>query len=67
MILDRRWIVYNTTEDDFIELERCTERLREFGFNHDEIAAIALSCHTCHLPGHCLVKRENAFLGARTC
>ena len=48
MILDRRWIIYNTTEDD-------------------EIAAIALSCHDCHLPGQCLVKRENAFLGVRTC
>ncbi|MCK9564635.1 MAG: hypothetical protein M0Q43_01130 [Methanothrix sp.] len=67
MILDRRWIVYNTTEDDFIELERCTERLRDFGLTPDVIYAMALSCHTSHLSGHCLVKRENVFLGAGTC
>ncbi len=67
MILDRKWIVYNTTEDDFIELERCTERLKDFGFLPDMIEAMALSCHDCHLPGQCPVKRENAFLGVRTC
>jgi len=67
MIRDRRWIVYNTTEDDFIELERCTERLRNFGFTPEVIDTMALSCHTCLLPGHCLVTRENVFLGARTC
>jgi hypothetical protein len=32
MILDKRWIIYNTTDDEFIELERCTEQLRGFGF-----------------------------------
>ena len=42
MIQDRRWIVYNTTEDDFIELERCTERLRDFGFTPDVIDTMAL-------------------------
>ena len=67
MILDRRWIVYNTTEDDFIELERCTERLRDFGFTPDVIDAMALCCHACLLSGHCLVTRDNVFLGARTC
>jgi len=67
MILDRRWIVYNTTEDDFIELERCTERLRDFGFTPDVIDAMALCCHACLLSGNCLVTRDNVFLGARTC
>jgi hypothetical protein len=31
------------------------------------IDAMALSCHTCILSGHCLVTRDNVFLGARTC
>ena len=57
----------DTTEDDFIKLERCAERLRDFGFTRDEIDDMALCCHICLLPGQCLVTRENAFSGAKTC
>ena len=64
---DDTWVVYSTTEDDFVELERCSERLREMGIRADAIGAMTLHCHSCILSGNCLVARENVFLGARTC
>lgn len=64
---DDTWVVYSTTEDDFVELERCSEQLKEMGITADAISTMALRCHSCILSGHCLVSRENVFLGARTC
>lgn len=61
------WIVYSTTEDDFIEYERCAEQLKEFGFDEDEIGSMALSCHICPISKQCHVARENAFLGVKSC
>lgn len=61
------WVVYSITEDDFVELERCSERLKEMGIAADAISAMALRCHSCLLSRNCQVARENVFLGARTC
>lgn len=67
MLKDRVWIVYNTTEGDFIEYERCTERLRLFGLNREMIENMALRCSMCLLPRPCRVNNNDLFLGARTC
>lgn len=67
MFPDRKWIVYSITEDDFIEHERCTELLRQNGLSPESIGSMALNCHMCPVSGGCGVRRDNAFLGARTC
>jgi hypothetical protein len=67
MLIEKKWIVQNTTEDDYIEYERCTEHLKDVGFSPDEIGHMALCCHICPVPRQCHVTRDNVFLGAKTC
>ena len=67
MLTGRKLVVYNITEDDFIEHERCTEQLRRIGMEPESIDSMALRCHRCPVSGRCGVRRENLFLGARTC
>ncbi len=62
-----KWKLYNTTEDDCIEYNRCIERLQDAGFSKELTEMWALNCHVCRLSGRCTVARENAFMGARTC
>jgi hypothetical protein len=62
-----KWKLYNTTEDDCIEYNRCIERLQDAGFSEELTKIWALNCDVCCLSGRCTVARENAFLGARTC
>jgi hypothetical protein len=67
MFPDRKWILYSITEDDFIEIEQCIEQLNVAGLNPKYIESLALNCYACPLSVHCGVRRENIFLGARTC
>jgi hypothetical protein len=60
-------IVYNITEDEFIEYEQCAERLKSGGIRPGMVEMLALHCHLCPLARPCTVVRESAFLGAKTC
>ncbi|VVB70554.1 Uncharacterised protein [uncultured archaeon] len=60
-------IVNDTTEDDFIEFVRCSERLRCAGISSEAIDNMALRSHICLFSGRCFARMENVFLGARTC
>lgn len=62
-----KWKLYNTTEDDCIEYNRCIERLQNAGLSGELTEIWALNCHVCCLSGGCTVARDNAFLGAKTC
>jgi hypothetical protein len=61
------WMVYNITEDDFIEFERCAERLKKVGVAAELVKIMALRCHICPFACPCSVKRESNFLGVKTC
>lgn len=62
-----KWKLYNSTEDDYIEYNRCIERFHNAGFSRELADAWALNCHTCCLSAGCTVARESVFLGAKTC
>ncbi len=61
------WKIFNATEDDCIEYNRCVERLRSSGISEELAEAWALNCHVCFLSVGCTVARQNVFLGARSC
>jgi hypothetical protein len=63
---NEKWIVYSITEDDFVEMERCSEQLVKIGLNPEANSTMVLRCQICPLSGKCQVTRENAFLGVRT-
>jgi len=67
MFPDEKWMIYGITEDDFVELERCREQLKQMGLDNEAIDSIALRCHICPMLGRCTVTRENIFLGVKTC
>jgi hypothetical protein len=60
-------VVYNITEDEFIEYERCAERLKRGGISAKMAETVALHCHVCPLARPCTVARGSMFLGAKTC
>ncbi len=66
-MLNYNWKIYNTTEDDCIEYNRCIELLENAGLPSEEIGARALNCSVCLLSGRCPVTEGCIFLGARTC
>jgi hypothetical protein len=41
---DEKWMIYGVTEDDFVELERCSEQLLQMGIDNEAIDSIALRC-----------------------
>ena len=67
MFPDKKWIIYSITEDDFIERERCIERLKGIGLDPMFVESRALKCHECPVSLRCNVTREHVFLGASTC
>jgi hypothetical protein len=66
-MLRRDWIIQTSTEDDCIEYIRCLEQLEAIGVSKMDQEIMALNCHTCVRSGMCSVKKENMFLGAKTC
>lgn len=66
-MLNKVWKMYNATEDDCIEYNRCIEMLKNAGMPGKELDERALCCNVCFLSGRCPVIGEGIFLGARTC
>ncbi len=61
------WKDNDITEEGFIALSRCAEKLEALGLTVEEIESKALKCHICRLSGRCSAIGGEIFLGAKTC